>query len=87
MTETTTLELRLEGEGALADWVDREMVSGEPLIICALSGGMESGLPSVALACELPDGKVFFAQTSLRLFLAAADALRARYELGVGDEA
>ena len=81
------LELRLDGDGALAEFKERELVSGEQLIVCALSRGMASGRPSVAVACELPDGKVFFAQTSLRLFLAAADALRARYELEVGDEA
>lgn len=50
-----------------------------PLRITALAGGMMSGAPSVMLRLDLPDGRTVLAQTSLRLFLAAADMLRARY--------
>jgi hypothetical protein len=39
----------------------------------------ESGKPSVALGFELPDGRWVLAETSLALFLTAAEALRARY--------
>jgi hypothetical protein len=50
-----------------------------PIGIAGLEGGMESGKPSVALRIDLPDGRVVLAETSLSLFLTAADALRARY--------
>lgn len=45
----------------------------------ALAGGMASGRASVAFCFTLPDGRVVVAETSLALFLLAADALRARY--------
>lgn len=45
----------------------------------ALPGGMTSGKASVAISFFLPDGRPVIAETSLALFLAAADALRARY--------
>lgn len=44
-----------------------------------LPGGMESGNPSVAIRIDAPDGRVVVAETSLRLFLQAAAALRGRY--------
>jgi len=40
---------------------------------------MASGKTSVAFDIPLPDGRHVLAETSLELFLAAADALRARY--------
>ena len=43
--------------------------------ITALKGGMTSGLPSVAMCFDLPDGRVVLAETSLRLFRTAAAAL------------
>lgn len=45
----------------------------------ALAGGMESGAPSAAFCFTLPDGRVVLAETSLALFLTAADALKAKY--------
>ena len=80
------ITLRLDGDGMLDDLGDRELVhlgnDAPPLRVGALAGGMASGRTSVAFGFELPDGRVVLAETSLRLFLAAADALRARY----GDE-
>lgn len=52
----------------------------EPIRIGGLEGGMQSGKPSVAIAAILPNGGgCVLAETSLALFLSAADALRARY--------
>jgi hypothetical protein len=76
------IDIRLDGDGAMEDWRDegREIiVADETLRIMALSGGMTSGKPSVGFGLLLDDGRVVFAQTSLALFLATADALRARY--------
>lgn len=40
--------------------------------------GMVSRLPSIAIRIDLPDGNTVIAETSLALFLAAADAFRAK---------
>ncbi len=47
--------------------------------IGGLPAGMVSGKASVAMILPLPDGGHVFAEMSLDLFLAAADALRTRY--------
>jgi hypothetical protein len=76
------IDIRLNGDGAMQDWVDegREVVvADKTLRVMALAGGMTSGKPSVGFGMLLPDGRVVFAETSLALFLAAADAMKARY--------
>lgn len=50
-----------------------------PIGVGGLAGGMSSGKPSVALRIDLPDGRHVIAETSLALFLMAADALKARF--------
>lgn len=50
-----------------------------PIGVTALTGGMQSGKPSVAFRIDLPDGTVVIAETSLAFFLTAADTLKARY--------
>lgn len=50
-----------------------------PIGVTGLAGGMQSGAPSVALRVDLPDGTAVIAETSLALFLTAADALKAKY--------
>jgi hypothetical protein len=47
--------------------------------IAGFKYGMESGRPSVGIRMNLDDGTCAIASTSLRLFLTAADALKARY--------
>lgn len=52
----------------------------ETIRVGVLEAGMESGKPSVALGIFLPNnGGCVLAETSLALFLSAADAFRARY--------
>jgi len=51
----------------------------QPIGVAALAGGMQSGKPSVALRIDLDDGSSVIAETSLALFLTAADALKAKY--------
>ena len=83
----------LEGDGAwpdLAGHEDRVVHLAEgaaPIQIACLSGGMKSGRPSLAIRLDLPPieglqdaGKdVVIAETSVRAFLVAADAIRAKY--------
>lgn len=51
---------------------------GNPKVV-GLSGGMQSGAPSVSIIFKLADGSYVHGQVSLKLFLTAADALKARY--------
>lgn len=51
----------------------------EPIGITGLVGGMTSGAPSVALRIDLSNGDTVIAETSLKLLLTAADALKAKY--------
>jgi hypothetical protein len=45
----------------------------------SLEAGMESGKPSVVFVFTLPDGRVVMAETSLELFVAAANGLAAAH--------
>lgn len=79
------IRINLVGDGSwddLAGKQDQIIHLGNdapPIGVWALAGGMTSGKPSVAIRFDLPDGKIVIAETSLALFLSAADALRARY--------
>jgi len=58
---------------------------GGTIRIGGLPRGMMSGKASVTIAVPLPDGMVIVTETSLRLFLTAARALRMTYEHECGD--
>jgi len=59
--------------------------NGTAIGVTGLKGGMSSGKPSVMLRFDLPpedgfpQGRVVLAETSLALFLMAADGLKARF--------
>lgn len=80
-----SLKLIMEGDGAWPDLAERlarsigEIPQTEDLEIAALRGGMSSGKPSIMIRFNLPDGKVALGQTSLALFLSAAEAFKAKY--------
>ncbi len=71
------LRLFPHADGMLEGDTDRLVVVDQPVRIGALAHGMESGKPSVGIALELPDGRIALGETSLALFLAAADTLKA----------
>lgn len=73
------MTIHLEGDAVWPDLHGKPMLTAEIASVCALQGGMSTGAPSVAFRLELEDGQVVVGQTSLRLFLAAADAFRAKY--------
>jgi hypothetical protein len=76
-----SIDIRLDGDGAFDD-VPRDKIvnaTDNPMRVAALARGMVSGKPSVTIGIFLDDGGVVLGQTSLALFLAAADALRARH--------
>ncbi len=69
-----------DGDGCWPDLKDKEIIHvTNGLHVAGLAKGMESGKPSVAFRIDLPDGRVVVAETSLVLFLAAADVFKARY--------
>jgi hypothetical protein len=75
------IDITMDANGMLNDVPAEKLAhTTEPLRIGGLAGGMGSGKPSVAIAAFLPnDGGCVVAETSLALFLTAADALKARY--------
>jgi len=77
------MKLSLDKERAFADFQNKQIIHLDKGVIrvAALEKGMQSGEPSVAFGFEIGDGKVVLAETSLALFLAAADALRARFNM------
>jgi hypothetical protein len=62
--------------GGMPELQGREPVTIQTLTVTSLEHGMQSGAPSVAFVFDLPDGRYVFAETSLALFLTAADTLR-----------
>ena len=72
------------GDGLFGDFKDRKIIhlgaDAPPLRISVLERGMKSGKASLGIGFELPSGEVVLAETSLKVFLAAADVLR---ELGL----
>jgi hypothetical protein len=74
------IDLRLNADGMMRDVApDRLRHTVGPIRIGVLEGRMTSGAPSVVIAVDLGDGAWVAAETSLVLFLAAAEALRARF--------
>lgn len=79
-------DVRLDREPAFPELAERlaagqvyHLGNGSMIGLAALAGGMTSGRTSVVLKIELPDGRAVLAETSLALFLQAADMLRAKY--------
>jgi hypothetical protein len=77
------IHVNFEGDGA---WPDLQGPDAPELIhilsdwhLAVLENGMASGLPSLALRFDLPDGRVMIAETSLAVWAAATAALRGRY--------
>lgn len=75
------MDIILDGDGAFADVPPEKFAhTTEPIRVAILNGGMQSGKPSVAIGVFLPNnGGCVMAETSLALFLSAADAFKARY--------
>lgn len=79
----TAMTIHLEGDGAWPDFDAEKVLKGELLAVAPLAAGMASGRASVSFRIRLADGREVFTETSLRLFLAAASAFKARF----GDQA
>lgn len=73
----TPLDIILEGDGCWPDLIGVEEAELEA--VAAMPNGTAKGRPIVGLRIKLPDGSYVVAQTTLRLFNAAARAFDARY--------
>lgn len=79
------IKVILEGDSCWPELLDKLMVGKiihlreGVLQIAGLSKGMKSGKPSISIRIDLPDGRVVLAETSMRLFLSAAEAFEQRY--------
>jgi hypothetical protein len=75
-----SIDLRLAGEGAFADWQDKTIEKFTTFRMSGFKDGMASGNPSVCFAVELEDGRVVYLETSLMLLEAGISGLKARWE-------
>ena len=84
----TMIHLLLEGDGAFRDLQGKEDLvidlADKPFTVAALDQGTIGGMPSVMIRLDLPDGRVVLQQTTARLWITVARALRGRWpdELG-----
>lgn len=69
----------LRAEGKL---ISAMHVEAGTIRVGGLPHGMSSGRTSVAIAVPLPDGTVLLTETSLALFLQAAEILKVKYPNG-----
>jgi hypothetical protein len=74
-----SLGIILDGDNSAPEMDGKVIHHVQHFKVTALHGGMESGKPSVAFIIPLEDGSFVFAETSLRLFLTAADMFKARH--------
>lgn len=74
----TPLQIILDEQKARESLSGKDVQDGELNAVILMEKGMQSGKPSVYVRVNMPDGKVVLAQTSLALFLTAADGLKAR---------
>jgi hypothetical protein len=77
--EMAHISISPDAEGAWPEFRNKSILHVQDFKIGGLRGGMQSGKASVAIMFELPTGQVVFAETSLALFLTAADALKAKW--------
>lgn len=80
-----SMTIELDGDGILKNFTGEVVHITTPFTITTLAGGMDSGLPSVAIILDLPDGRKVLAETSARLLLGAAEAIRIRYRKELGE--
>jgi len=75
----TGLRIVLEADGQFPEMAGKTVHRLDGFAVTSLAGGTTSGAPSIAIIAELPDGSFVFAETTLKLFLTAADMFKARH--------
>lgn len=78
--ESLTIFPDAEIGGMLADVPNRDSLTEcRDMAVGGLSAGTDSGRPSVIIRMTTPNGNVMVGETTLALFLTAADGLKARH--------
>ena len=80
------IKLELNKEGAFADLkgkIEANQVyhTDAPFTIAVVEHEAALGAPTLILRFDFPDGRTFLQETSVPEFMAAADAVRARFGL------
>lgn len=81
---TPMMEINLTGDGIWPD-LTAKVAAGQVLpdpikwSVSSLPEGMMSGRPSVTFRFDLPSGQVLLAETSARMILTLAAALKGKY--------
>src|SRR2546430_4242583 len=78
------ISIILDGDGAFPDLRnagERIVHVTTPFSVSRLRHGMASGLSSVMIRIDLPDGHIVLAETSMALFQQAASAFKIRDEM------
>lgn len=77
------MHIELDADGCWPDMqqahLEGRVIETNEISVAALQSGMQSGGTSVAFRINLPDGRIVFAQTSLKLYMLAAELFRQRY--------
>lgn len=77
------LTMIMNGDGCWPDLLGMDVIhlgnDAPPVQIALLDQGMMSGHPSVTIRIDIGNNKAVVAETSARLFVAAARAVAARY--------
>jgi len=76
------INLKLDGDGAWPDLIDRGVIhlgNDTAIGLSVLPHGMVSGKPSVMFRLDLPDGQVVCAEASWAVLAMAVRAIAARY--------
>lgn len=76
-----SLDIRLDGDGALKAWEGRKIDHRGSMIMTGLRDGMSSGRPSFMFAFEMPDGSCVVVETSALLLETAIRSFKARWGL------
>ena len=79
MGKLASLNLEFDADGKFPELQGKKIHVTQDITVTTLRDGMSSGKPSVALLIKLDNGEVVFAETSMALFLTAADAMVARH--------
>lgn len=74
------MTIEIDGDGAWPDLAGKDVIrTQETIKMVLLANGMASGLPSVAIRVELPDGRTVVAETSARIWCVAAKLIMQKF--------
>jgi hypothetical protein len=73
------LDVQLNGDDCWPDLAQRKFIEADLTGVALLPAGTVSGMPSVTVRIDMPDGSTVLAQTTARLFCLAARMFMAKH--------